>query len=49
MVGVVDENVTLVWREYSTSMTRFRITHSLEVPMNYVIRVEVTEALSDVR
>jgi len=46
--GVVHEDIRLVMCKYSDG-TRFRTTtYTLEVPMNYIVGVEVAEPLSGV-
>ena len=48
ITGVVHEDIWLAGHQYS-GKPRFRInTHSLEVPVNHIAGVEVTEASGDV-
>jgi len=46
--GVIDKDVWLARCKYDIEMRVRAITYSLDVPMNYIVGVEVTEALSGV-
>ena len=46
--GVVDEDVWLTGCRYGGRTRCTKTTYPLEVPMNYIAGVEVTEAFSDI-
>lgn len=49
VIRVHPENILLSGCQYN-SMTKYgRATHFLEIPMDYVVRIEVTKAFCDIR